>query len=194
MELFKNARLKIGKRILAKKLARTKRNVFYSNISLVKKIGIVWDASKPEEFAALSKFHQKMNDKNIEVKVLGYFPGKELPDQYTAIRYLSCLRKKEINFFYQPISSETTSFLNTRFDVLIDINFKKIFPLQYVSSLSNAGLKTGLFESESTESAFDLMMEMKTPVDIDNYLSQIVQYLEIINSGTVITEKTTIEK
>jgi hypothetical protein len=194
MELFKNVRLKIGKRILDNKLARSKRNVSYSNISLVKKIGIVWDASKPEDFAALSRFHLKMNERNIEVKVIGYFPGKELPDQYTAIRYLSCLRKHEINFFYQPISSEAETFINTRFDVLIDINFKKIFPLHFITSLSNAGLKTGLFDSESTESQFDLMMEMKYPVDIDNYLSQIIQYLEIINSGTEKKEKTTLEK
>jgi hypothetical protein len=192
MELFKNARLKIGKRLLKKKLARSKRKVYYSNISLVKKIGIVWDASKPEEFASLSRFHQKMNERNIEVKILGYFPGKELPDQLTAIRYLKCLRKKEINLFYQPVSSESEAFMNTRFDILIDINFKKLFPLQFISTLSVSGLKTGLFEPETTESPFDLMMEMKNPVDIDNYLSQVVQYLELINSGTVKTEKTTI--
>lgn len=184
MELFRNLRLKIGKRILKKKLARTKRNVFYSNISLVKKIGIVWDASNPENFAALSRFNLKMNERNIEVKILGYFPGKELPDQYTAIRYLSCLRKQELNYFYHPVSSESEIFINTKFDILIDINFKKILPLQYITSISNARLKTGLFDSESTEYPFDLMMEMKYPVDIDNYLSQTVQYLEIINSGT----------
>lgn len=191
MELFRNVRLKIGKRILEKKLARTKRNVFYSNISLVKKIGIVWDASSPGDFAALSRFHLKMNERNIEVKILGYFPGKELPDQYTAIRYLTFLRKQEINFFYHPVSSESEIFINNKFDILIDINFKNFLPLQYITSLSNARLKTGLFDTEYTEYPFDLMMEMKKPVDIENYLSQIVQYLEIINSGT---KKTTIEK
>ncbi len=189
MELFRNVRLKIGKSILNKRLARTKRNVFYSNICLVKKIGIVWDASKPEDFTALSRFHQKMNERNIDVQILGYFSGKELPDKYTAIRYLRFFRRKEINFFYQPVSTEASTFMNTRFDVLIDINFNKFFPLQYITALSNAGLRTGLFDSESPESPFDLMMEMKYPVDIENYLSQIVQYLEIINSGTVIKEK-----
>jgi hypothetical protein len=192
MELFRNVRLKIGKSILGKKLARTKRNVFYSNISLVKKIGIVWDASNPENFASLSRFYHKMNERNIEVKILGYFPGKELPNQYTAIRYLTCLRKQEINFFYQPVSPESETFIKTRFDVLIDINFKKIFPLQFITSLANAGLKTGLFDSELKEYPFDLMMEMKNPVDIDNYLSQIVQYLEIINSEADLKEKTII--
>lgn len=185
MELFKNVRLKIGEAILTNKLARTKRKVFYSNIGLVQKIGIVWDASRSDEFACLSRFHQKMRERNIEVKILGYFPEKDLPDQYTAIRYLTCIKLQEINFFYFPIDPESNSFISNRFDILIDVNFKKIFPLRYISSLSNAAFKVGLFEPETAYTPFDLMMELKNPVDVDNYLSQVVQYLEIINAGAV---------
>lgn len=181
MELFKNTRLKIGKRILKKKISKTKRKVFYSNISLVKSIGIVWDASGPDGFTSLSRFHQKMHDRNIEVKILGYFPGKNLPDQYTAIRYLTFIRKNGINFFYHPVSSESHTFINNQFDILIDINFRKKIPLQFISALSSASFKVGLFDSETSESPFDLMMEIKNPVDIDNYLIQIIQYLEMIN-------------
>ena len=184
MELFKNIRLKIGNSILAKKLANTRRKVFYSDFSHIRSIGIVWDASDTSSFASLSKFYQKMHEKNIEVKILGYFPGKELPDIYTAIRYLTCFRKKELNMFYHPISFETDYFIRNRFDILIDINFKKSIPLLYITSLSNASFKVGLFESESDGTPFDLMMDIKNPVDVDNYLSQIVHYLKMINSGT----------
>lgn len=187
MELFKNIRLKIGKAILTKKMARTKRKMYYSNISKVQNIGIAWDASKPDDFACLSRFYQKMHERNIKVKILCYFPGKNLPDQYTAIRYLTCIRKKEINFFSYPVSSETNTFISNRFDILIDINFKKLFPLQYISSLSNAGFKVGLFESETMDTPFDLMMEIKNPVDVENYLNQIIHYLEMMNSGAVKT-------
>jgi hypothetical protein len=186
MELFKNLRLKIGKAILRKKISRIKRKVFYSNFSKVKTIGIVWDASNPEDFSGLSRFYQKMHDRNIEVKILGYFSGKNLPDQYTAIRYLTCLRKTEINFFYHPVSSEFRNFVSNRFDILIDINFKELFPLKCVSSTSNAGFKVGIFESESINTPYDLMIEMKNPVDVENYLNQVIHYLEMINSGTVL--------
>jgi hypothetical protein len=182
MELFRNARLKIGKAILEKKLATTKRKVFFSDISRVKKIGIVWDASKSSEFTSLSRFHQKMTERNIEVKIFGYFSGKSLPDQYTAIRYLTCIKSDEINFFYHPLSSEATSFINTSFDIMIDINFDKLFPLYYISSLSVARFKVGLLEPGKVDQPFDLMMDIKTPVDVDNYLNQAVQYLEMINT------------
>jgi hypothetical protein len=185
MELFKNIRLGIGKVVLAKKISKTKRKVYYSNISLVKNIGIVWDASKTDEFPCLSRFYQKMHERNIDVKILGYFAGKDLPDQYTAIRYLTCIRRNEINFIYHPESKESSNFIRKRFDILIDINFKNLFPLQFISSLSNAGFKVGLFDSKVHNSPFDLMMEIKNPVNIENYLNQILHYLEMINSKAV---------
>jgi hypothetical protein len=180
MELFQNIRLKIGKMILSKNVARMKRKVYYSNFKNVRNIGIVWDASKTGEFASLSRFHQKMQDIKIDVTVFGYFPGKNLPDQYTAIRYLRCIRKNEINNFYHPHSSETSSFVNNPFDILIDVNFDKLFPLSCVTAISKAKFKVGLFSSETSEAPFDMMMDIKNPVDIDSYLAKVVQYLEMI--------------
>jgi hypothetical protein len=189
MELFKNLRLKIGKRILSRIVARKKREVYYSNFKNVRSIGIVWDASRPSEFTSLNRFHQKMQDIKIDVTILGYFPGKNLPDQYTAIRYLRCIKKDELNNFYHPDTSETRSFISNQFDILIDINFENLVPLIYVTSLSRARLKIGLFDNNSKESPFDLMMEIKNPVDIDNYLIQVIQYLEMIEDKSNKTEE-----
>ena len=183
MEAFKNTRLRIGKFSLSKKMKRSKRRVIYSRIDMVKTMGIVWDASNPDQFSTLSRFYKKMQERKIEVKILGYFPGQELPDRYTAIRYLTCLRKNEICFFFNPVTSEAISFIEKNFDILIDINFKKIFPLHYISSLSKAGFKVGLFNSDSSDTPFDLMMDIKSPIDIENYLNQVILYLEMINSG-----------
>jgi hypothetical protein len=184
MELFRNTRLKIGNSILIKKAARVNRKMHYSNIGQVKTIGIVWDASRTEDFNSLSKFFQKMHDRGIDVRIIGYYPSKELPDQYTAQRYLTCIRKEEINIFYLPTSHDPELFIRNRFDVLIDINFKSELPLSYITSLSVAGFKVGLFDSYQGASVFDLMMELKKPVQVDNYLTEIIHYLEMINSGS----------
>ena len=185
MELFRKIRLKIGDAILSHKSAGMKRKTSYSNIDQVKKIGLVWDASKIEDLTFLSKFCQKMNENKREVNVLGYFPGNNLPNQYTAIRYFSIIKNEELNYFYHPVSSESSAFIKKRFDVLIDLNFKKLLPLQYVSSLSNAGFKVGLFETEAKKTPYDLLMEIKSPVNVEDYLNQVIHYLGMINSGTV---------
>ncbi len=182
MELLENVRLKIGRFILSKKTSYTKRKKYYSNISLVKKIGIVWDASNTHEFLSLSKFYQRMHERNIEVSIMGYYPGKNLPDQYTALRFLTVIKRRELNFFYMPVSEESKSFIKSRFDILIDINFKKLYPLQYIIELSNAGFKVGLLDSANESSPLDMMMEMKDSVGLENYLNQIVGYLEMINA------------
>jgi len=187
MELFRNIRHRIGAAMLLKKIARTKRKVRYTKFQDIKSIGIVWDASKTAEFPSLSRFHQKMQDIRVDVKIFGYYPGKNLPDQLTAIRYLTCLKSEELNRFYNPASVEANSFINTQFDILIDINFDKVFPLNYVTALSKAGFKVGLFDSEPAKNTFDLMMELKKPVDIDGYLTQVVHYLEMIKDKSVIT-------
>jgi hypothetical protein len=184
MELFGNTRIKLGNSILSKKIARTRRKVHYSNILQVKSIGIVWDASKTQDFISLSKFYQRMHDRNIDVKIIGYYPGKELPDQYTALRYLSCIRRKEVNFFYLPVSAESDFFINNKFDILIDLNFDKVFPLKYITSLSSASFKVGLSDGERESSSFELMMELKEPVQVETYLNEIIHYLEMINSGS----------
>ena len=184
MEFLKDIRLKIGMAKLRNKLSASKRKVTYTNIEGVRSIGIVWDASSTNDFTVLSRFHQKMYERKIDVKILGYYNGKSLPDQYTAIRYLTCFKNDDLNFFYIPSSAETISFLKTSYNVLIDINFKKIFPLQYITSLSVAGFKVGLLEDSSIDSPFDLMMELKKPVKIEEYLNHIVDYLEMINSKT----------
>ena len=185
MELVRNFRLKIGNLLLRKKLAKTKRKVRYSNIEHVKKIGIVWDASQVSDFISVSKFYQKMHERDVDVKVFGYYPENNLPDQYTAIRYLTCLKKDEVNFFYHPVSPESVTFIKKRFDILIDINFNNLLPLKYLSSLSHASLKVGLLDADKNGENFDLMMEIKKPVDVGHYLDQTLYYLEMINSGQV---------
>ena len=86
---------------------------------------------------------------------------------------------------YHPVSAETNSFIKNPFDVLIDINFQKHFPLVYVTLLSMARFKVGLYDNESEEYPFDLMMDMKNPVDIDGYLTQVIHYLEMIKDKTI---------
>jgi hypothetical protein len=47
--------------------------------------------------------------------------------------------------------------------------------------LSKALLKVGIFEPEAN-APFDMMMEIKNPVQIDEYLKQVIQYLEMIKN------------
>ncbi len=184
MELFRRLRVRAGSSILSGKLARFKRKPHYTNFYHIKTICLVWDASNPEDFIILTRFQQKMAELSKEVTIFGYYPLNGFPNQYTAIRHLTCLKKKEVNFFYLPVNKESESFVKTKFDVLIDINFKKHFPLVYITSLSQAGLKVGLTCAKPITSPLDVMISMKSPVNIERFLEHVLFYLEMINSDT----------
>jgi hypothetical protein len=183
MEFLGRLRLNIGNSILRKRAARFSRKISYNGFEGVKKIGMVWYALKTDDFLQISKFCQKMSDRGIEASVYAYYPGKELPDKLTAVRYLNCIKKKDLNLYYIPVSSEAEEFIRKKFDVLIDLNFEEVFPLKYLTVLSSAGFKVGVFNSEQGVSTYDLMMELKKPFKIEYYLDEVINYLEMINSG-----------
>jgi hypothetical protein len=171
--------------MLSAKLTKSTRIIHYTNFSKIKTIGIVWDASNPQDFPNLSKFYHRMTELKKEVTVFGFFPGKILPDQYIAVQFMTCLKKNEVDFFYRPVSVEAQNFIKTRFDLLIDLNFQKHFTLMYMTTLSEALLKVGLTDLNPESSPFDLMISLKTPVGIDNYFEQVIYYLEMINAEQV---------
>lgn len=187
MELFKNIRLKIAYSRLSRKSAKLRRKVTIRNLNSIKSIGIVWDASKQEDFPVLVRFYQKMLERNATVTIIGYFPGTVLPDKYTALRYFTCIKSQELDFFYIPKSEDAEIFIHQQFDILIDINFERIFPLLYISTLSIACLKVGIPFPDAETAPFDLMIDIKKPVNVDKYLEQVLHYLNIINSEPVKT-------
>jgi len=186
MELFKKLRIKRGRYILRKKADYVKRNKFKGNLTDVKLIGIVWDATRASDFQYLAQFHQKMQERGVEVKILGFYPDKLLPDCLTAIRYLTCIKKNDLNFFYLPVSEEAENFIKTPFDVLIDINFNDLLPLQYITAMSVASLKIGLFNEGDNSYLYDMMFDLNKNSNVNEYFEHILYYLEMINNPTFI--------
>lgn len=184
MEFFGQVRLNIGKSILRKRASRLSRKILYNGFTGIRKIGLVWDAGKTDDFQHISRFHQRMSERGIDTSVFAFYAGKELPDKLTAIRFLTCMRKKDLNLYYIPVSGEAVKFIQTKYDVLIDLNFEETFPLKYIAVLSAAGFKVGILNSDPEARFYDLMMELKRPFTIEYYLNEVVNYLEMINSGS----------
>lgn len=189
MEFFGKVRLNIGNSILRKRASRISRKVIYDGFAGIKKIGLVWDAVNPDDFQQISKFHQKMSERGIETSVFAFYAGKELPDKLTAIRFLTCLRKKDLNLYYIPVSGEAEEFIRKKFDVLIDLNFEETFPLKYITVLSASNFKVGIYNSTQGMRSYDLMMELKRPFTIEYYLTEVLNYLEMINPGSKANSK-----
>jgi len=182
MERCKGIRLLIGRLILKQRLKRVRRQKKFNNLRNAHKIGIVWDGTNTDDFEAVSAFYQDMLKINIQVDIVCYYPKTILPDKYTAIRYLTCIKKTDLNFFCIPGSDDIDEFINTPYEILIDVNNNNHFPLKFISLLSRAEFKVGPGNSDYKDK-LDMTININRKNDLVYYLQQVKLYLEMINTS-----------
>lgn len=182
MELFRSLRIKAGTTILRKKSLKVKRKREFVNIKKAGTIGIVWDIVRNEDVAPISDFILKMSERGIKVDVIAIFHGKMLPDNLTALRYINCLKREDLSFIYRPKTIEAENFINSAFDILIEVSFRYSLPVRYISSMTPARCRVCCDTGDNQNRSFaDIMISMGKSRDVREYLNQVVTYLEIIN-------------
>jgi hypothetical protein len=183
MELFRSLRIKAGTNILRKKSLKVRRRREFVNITKARTIGIVWDIVRNEDLAAISDFILKMNERGIRVDVIGIFHGNLLPDNLTALRYINCLKREDLSYTYRPKTTEAEAFMNSAFDILIEISFRDCLPVRYLSTLTPARCRVCCDPGDNQNRDFaDIMISTGNSRDVRGYLNQVVTYLEIINN------------
>lgn len=182
MEIFYRSRLLWAKTLLRTRIKRTFRNKKFNNLRNAHKIGIVWDGSFVSDFQHITDLYQRLQSRDIQVDIVCYYPGKILPDEYTALRYLTCIKRSDLNFFYIPDKDYINDFISTPYEILIDINFKNQFPLLYITSMSKAEFKIGAGGTIDSN-ILDMTLEIPDKENIDFYLQQVEHYLNMINTG-----------
>jgi hypothetical protein len=183
MGLFYNLRLKAGRMMLQRRLGSLRRIRQDFNLDQVKKIGILWDASFENDFQHLAALNRQLSEAGRSVEVLAWIPGKVVPDRLTGLSYMKFLRKSDLNWAFIPVSEDAKKFLETKYDLLIDINPSSLFPLNAIVSLSPAPMKVGPDITDRPENApYDLMIKSPIPFSIAHFLEQVMHYLSIIGS------------
>lgn len=179
MELAGEIRHKAGNYILRRKAVKISRIVSYKGLSFVRKIAIIWN-SNMKDLPVLEDFHKRMIERNIEIKVISYCAEKDIPEKLSSVSYIKCFGRKDVGLFFFPVKQEAAMLLNEKFDIIIDMNFDKKLPLKYFSSMSDSSFRIGLYESDQDSEVYDLMIDLKKPVDPADYLDQAIYYLEMI--------------
>jgi hypothetical protein len=183
MELFKNFRLNLGRSMLKKRSASVKRASSIFNFSTSRNIGVLWDATDDSGYYALSAFNKKLSESGKHIEVLAWIPGKSVPDRLTGLTNMRFLKETDISWNFLPVSEDAKSFMDKQYDILIDINPSRVFPLTYIATLSPSPMKVGIDNDSDTEnSPYDLMIQTGRVLDIGTFLDQTAHYLSIINN------------
>jgi hypothetical protein len=174
-------RSRFGSYKLRKELKLVKTKHRFINFKDAVKIGILFDGSEESHLKEIAEYIKRLGEKKKQVKVLGYWGKKELAENPIKAQGYPYFTKKNINWIMIPSHPLVTDFINTPFDILININTETCFPLQYISGLSRATLRVGKYVSSGT-AYYDLMINQKN-ADLKHYFEQVDHYLNLINQN-----------
>jgi len=118
---------------------------------------------------------------NLKVRVVCYSPLKFDPHYFIPKITQDIVNAKNLNLRYQPNKPFVDEFIETEFDILIDLSLNDSLPLLYLAAMSKASLKVGRYE-ESHQDFYDLMIHTKEDETIETFAEQVIHYLNRINN------------
>lgn len=150
----------------------------------VRTVGMIFDASNPEDYELVKRYVVYLRENAKKVKVLGYFSQKNIPPlTYSKLEY-DFFSSKEVNWFEKPTTHIIDNFMNEEYDLLIDLNIHDHFPLKYISALSKAKFKVGKYKEEDEE-IYDMMIDADNTQTLKYFLRQIDTYITMLNKPEI---------
>lgn len=149
MKLLDNIKARIGKQVINGRLKSVNRNACFLNIFEAKSIGILYDATDTYSFDTVKNFARQLSDRNIILNVLGYVDSKELSEQFLYRKGFDFFCRKQLNWYFRPVSPVTDKFLNEKFDILINLCLEDSYPIRFITALSPARFKAGKYSQDN---------------------------------------------
>jgi len=177
--MLQNIRTSVASNDLKRKIRHLNRIKAIHNFSTARTAGILFTCGNEEDFNAIKDFKLYLEGNNIRVEVLGYVNDKQVPDHYLLRTGFNFFCMKDLNWFQRPVRPFALDFSNRNFDILFDLTLEEKFPLKYLSGLSPAAYKIGIFKETGDH---DLMIELQEEKTVPYLVEQVKHYLSLIHS------------
>lgn len=140
-----------------------------------KRIGILFDATSGDDRQEIENFADLLRSHDKKVLVLGFIDSNYTHDIHNYLVFT----KKNLNWYLEPSGDQVNRFLDEPLDILINAYSRECLPLEYISALSHAKCRVGIYHEEKTYS-YDLMINMNREADLGFFLNQITHFLNLI--------------
>jgi hypothetical protein len=188
MNLLQKIRYKAGYYFLHKGISSLVRNKKLVNINSAGSVGILFELTDELVYYSIQKYFQKLQEKKIKVKALGYASNKLVTNQFLPVLSFDFFDSRQLNWFYIPKATCVQDFIETDFDICINIASENVFPLKFIAGMSRSRLKVGAYEKEmpgqkykELAAIYDIMLLSGENHDQIAFLEQIHEYLTILN-------------
>jgi hypothetical protein len=188
MNFLQQIRLKIGFYFLKKGMSSLKRTKKLVNLNTAGSVGILFELTDDSVYYSIQKYFQKLQEKKIKVKALGFASNKQVTNQFLPVLAFDFFNSKQLNWFNVPKATCVQDFIATDFDICINIARDSVFPLRYIAGMSIARLKAGAYINElpgknfsDLASIYDIMLKTEPDHNQIAFLENIHEYLTILN-------------
>jgi hypothetical protein len=180
LSVLTNIREKTGLLSLRRESSRVRRERRVINLGEARMIGVVYLLPDEPAYRTISAYVKKLQDTGKIVKALGYVESKRLTGQFLPKLSYDFLYPSGLNWIFKPVSTAAKDFMETDFDILLDLSMDDQLPVMYITGMSKAKFKAGM-KSDLRSRYLDLMIELEEKDGLDELIEQIDHYLSIIN-------------
>lgn len=169
----------IGRFILNNKINNKKVQHQFISYDNAQEIGIVYNAENLNDEQKIQQFANELRSDGKKVFLLGYINQKELP--YKRVPHISSefYWREKLTFFYLPIPEKIGRFIDTKFDILLNIYHDDEVALKGISVLSKAQYRLGSQMTLATQ-FFDMTIDTGNNKDVYYLAKQMEYYLKAI--------------
>ncbi len=179
--MIKNIQEKLGRFSLNREQKKLTRNVKSFSLENASSIGVIYNATNRNDAETIKKFIQYLKEERKEVLSLGFIDSKDSSDIVKPHLNYVFFDRRNLSKQLIPNGSDVVNFMNTSFSILIDLNLKENFPIEYITSLSNAKFKVGANEGYR-DLACDLTIDIKQNRSLEYFIIQLKHYLKMIKN------------
>ena len=181
MQLSKGIRTKLGQYRFIKEMKKFSREPEIVSFNEAAKIGLLYDATDTRNSETMKNYVKNLRT-NFKKDVLAMgFVDKKIPHASQFAQFgLDFFTRKDLSFQMIPSDPIVDNFMNEKFDILINLNMGKSFPLRYISARSKAKFKVGCFNTDSAD-YFDMMVKLDSGTPLKTIIEEIEHFLRIIH-------------
>ena len=180
MLINKNLRVWLGHNRFMKEMKKIVREPEIVSFEEAGRIGILYDATDERDSDSVKKYIKEIRaNYKKDILAMGYVDKKETHKSQYAQFGLDFFTRKDLNFQMIPVNPIVINFINNDFDILINLNSGKCFPLRYISAMSKARFRVGRYSNNNTI-YFDMMVKLHGEPPIRTVIEEIEHFLRLL--------------
>ena len=151
------------------------------NFAKAKTIAVVYNADDNGQTRAALELYNTLRAEGKQASTLGYFNTDRKKATVHPKLGFDYFYRSDLDWKLIPRNGVVDTFINTPFDLIIDITGEKLLPVELIIALSKAKLKAGHLRPEGTV-FYDFMIGGDGKQNIDTFAAQLIHYLKLLNN------------